>query len=270
MDSEEMIVKKCVILAAGKGTRLKPYTYYAPKPLLKLHGKPILEYIIDGILVHTQIKEFCLIIGYKNEMIRQWCNNYYLRKLESKGIKASFHFIEQKEINGTGGATLLAENWVDGEHFMEVYGDILVFQPIYGRLYRAFASQFQNKQNKTIRYALVGNYTKDPSAGAAIYVNDQNEIINMIEKPPKEATPTNYNNAGLYMFTPQIFEELKNMGLSPRGEIELTAPIIQQIKSRNPPVFIGMTQDEFWCDVGTKEAFDSLESDEFLEKKIIG
>ncbi len=266
-------VRKCVILTAGKGTRLQPYTYYAPKPLLKLHGKPILEFIIDGIVIHTPIREFLMIIGYKGEMIQKWCNEYYFRKMKAKGIPISFTFIEQKEINGTGGATLLAEHWTGSENFMEVYGDILVYQPIYGELYKKFASQFENSEHLdkfNAKYAFVGNYTTDPSSGAAIYVDGSGMVTEMIEKPPKTAPPTNFNNAGLYIFTPRIFDELKKTGLSPRGEIELTAPIIEQIRNRNPPLFIGMKKEEFWCDVGTKAVFEALDLDETLEKKVTG
>jgi NDP-sugar pyrophosphorylase family protein len=263
-------VKKCLVLAAGKGTRLRPYTDHTPKPLLKLQGKPILEYILEGIIKLTPIREFCMIVGYKKEMIEEWCQNEFSKRMESEGNPISFKFIEQKEINGTGGATLLAKEWVGSENFMEVYGDILVFHPIYQRLYQKFSTQLEQSGNQSLKYTLVGNYTSDPSSGAAIYVDENNVITDMIEKPPKDAKPTCFNNAGLYVFTPKIFEELENTGLSPRGEIELTAPIIQQIKEKDPPLFVSMTKEEFWCDVGTKQVFDELEIDESLKKRIIG
>ena len=68
---------KAILLAAGKGTPLRPLTDTTPKPLLPLHDHPIMEYILDGIS-RAGVKEICLIVGYKAESIETWVNSEYL------------------------------------------------------------------------------------------------------------------------------------------------------------------------------------------------
>ena len=92
-------------------------------------------------------------------------------------------------------------------------------------------------QKNNLEWYLVGNPTEDASAGAAIYYHDY-WIDNMIEKPPKTAPFTDLNNAGSYIFPPVIFELLENTPLSARGEIELTAPIIDRIHQLLSPFLI--------------------------------
>jgi bifunctional UDP-N-acetylglucosamine pyrophosphorylase/glucosamine-1-phosphate N-acetyltransferase len=80
----------------------------------------------------------------------------------------------------------------------------------------------------------------------------------MIEKPPANAPPTDLNNAGIYVFEPFVFPLLHNTPLSPRGEIELTAPIIQEVARGAGPTLVRMGAEEFWCDVGTAAVYEVL------------
>lgn len=251
---------KAVLLAAGKGTRLRPYTDSTPKPLLPLHGQPIMELILDGLLL-TGIREVALIVGYKAEMIQEWVKNTYLPNFDSHPQRkdAKIEFIFQQNVNGTGGAVLLAKNWVGQQHCLVTYGDVLMSWSVYDRIVDIF-------QKNKLDWLLVGNPTDDPSAGAAIYYQDT-WISDMIEKPPKTAPKTDLNNAGCYIFPAQIFPLLEKTGLSPRGEIELTAPVIERVKSKISPYLIKMSKEEFWCDVGTVEVYTRMNQDkEWLAK----
>ncbi len=248
---------KAILLAAGKGTRLRPLTDTTPKPLLPLHDHPIMEYILDGIS-RAGVKEICLIVGYKAELIETWVNSEYLSQenIDQNPWRQDlqFNFILQEDINGTGGAVLLAKEWVGDSYCFVNYGDILMSWSVYERIVDTF-------QKNNLEWYLVGNPTEDASAGAAIYYHDY-WIDNMIEKPPKTAPFSDLNNAGSYIFPPVIFELLENTPLSARGEIELTAPIIDRIHQLLSPFLIKMTQEEFWCDVGTIPVYDRLENSE--------
>ena len=260
-----------VILAAGRGNRLRPYTDDVPKPLLKVVGKPILEYVLVN-LFKSGIRHFILITGYKAEMIEDWIQNEFLVKIYKDYKKElgcdvgsiAFSFIRQKDINGTGGAALLAERHVienKYEDFLLTYGDILVEGKIYQRLVDKYL------QNSHSLY-LVGNHTDDPSSGAAIYYNDD-LIVDFIEKPEKSAPKTDLNNAGIYIFKKTIFEKLHNTGLSARGEIELTAPVIQMVKNGLPIGLVKMSDMEFWCDVGTTTVYEELNTQKDLADKLL-
>src|SRR5687767_3334225 len=109
---------KAVILAAGKGTRMRELTTDVPKPMLKVHGKPILEHIIDG-LAGTGIQEFFIVTGYKAETIEK-----YFGDGNGRGLKIFYG--RQVVQDGTGKAPEVAKSFVGSDDFVLTYGDILV------------------------------------------------------------------------------------------------------------------------------------------------
>ena len=255
-----------VILAAGQGKRLKPYTENLPKPLVKVGGKPILEYVLTH-LIDAGIRHFFIIIGYKSEKIEQWVEEEFVRDIyctyeHQYGKKLGplgFSYIHQEDINGTGGAALLAEEHVlDNGYsaFLLAYGDILVSTSVYKRIIQEYLHDIKNNTKKELY--LVGNLTEDPSAGGALYYS-QDRLTKFIEKPDKSAPKTDLNNAGIYIFNNDIFNRLKFTPRSVRGEIELTWPIIEMLEKENKFIkLIRMTESEFWCDVGTVKVLEDL------------
>jgi UDP-N-acetylglucosamine diphosphorylase / glucose-1-phosphate thymidylyltransferase / UDP-N-acetylgalactosamine diphosphorylase / glucosamine-1-phosphate N-acetyltransferase / galactosamine-1-phosphate N-acetyltransferase len=245
---------KAVVMVAGKGTRLRPLTDTTPKPLLPLYQHPILEYILDGIAL-TGIREIALIVGYKAEMFKDWIGTKYLANRGKVPCRANLKidFIFQENVNGTGGALLLAKDWIGSAYAFVTYGDILMSWTVYSQMVDIF-------QKNNLKWFLVGNITSDPSSGAAIYYTDH-LITGFIEKPPKTAPPTDLNNAGCYIFPPEIFALLAKTPLSPRGEVELTWPIIERVNQKLSPYLIKMTPEEFWCDVGTVPVYEQLQKD---------
>src|ERR1043165_5979968 len=109
---------KAVILAAGKGTRMRELTAELPKPMLKVHGKPILEHIIDGI-IQAGIRDFCIITGFKAETIESYFGN-------GSKPRARIQSVRQLVQDGTGKAPELARQFIGNDNFLLTYGDILV------------------------------------------------------------------------------------------------------------------------------------------------
>lgn len=264
-----------IILAAGKGTRLRPYTDSIPKPLLEIGGHPILEYILTN-LIKVGIRYFVIITGYKEEIIRNWIQNVFCVKVfkESDELYCfqpnagneciGVSFIHQDTVNGTGGAALLAETHIKAngyKDFFLTYGDILVSKLAYQRLIETYLTEEADAY-------IVGNPTKDPSAGAAIYYNGNN-VIDFIEKPDSNAPKTDLNNSGVYIFHKDIFERLRNTKPSIRGEIELTQPIIDMVHEVRTVKLVKVKDDEFWCDVGTVDVYDQLNKDLSWKPKVI-
>lgn len=99
-------VVKVVIPLAGKGTRLRPHTYVTPKPLLPVGGKPVMSYILDD-LKELGVEEIVFITGYLKEKIESYVREEY--------PEFRAHFVEQEVQNGTAGAVLLAEPYIDDE-----------------------------------------------------------------------------------------------------------------------------------------------------------
>ena len=105
---------QAVILAAGKGTRMRPLTYDMPKAMLPVKGKPVLEYTID--FLPEEIDEVIIVINHLGEQIK----NYFGDEWKGRKIK----YVVQEKLNGTGGAIHSCRNLIRGK-FMVVMGDDL-------------------------------------------------------------------------------------------------------------------------------------------------
>ena len=95
---------KAIVLCAGYGKRLQPYTKDYQKSMLLVHNKPILEYILNG-LIYAGFKDLIFVVGYKKEQITDYFKN-------GEKWDVNLHYIEQKYLNGTGGALLECEKLI--------------------------------------------------------------------------------------------------------------------------------------------------------------
>lgn len=193
-----------VILVAGKSTRTYPLTLTRPKPLLPIADKTIIGLLLEQL--EGIADEVVLIVGYRKEMIQEQLGNKW------KNIKITY--CEQKEQKGTGHAVLMAEPFIQ-DRFIAMNGD-----DIYDRI--------DVEQLLKYKYAALVRYEEDPSLFGVFHVDDQNRVLNLIEKP-KEFVG-NLTNVGCYIFDRTIFEILENTPLSERGEIELTSAVLTLAK----------------------------------------
>jgi NDP-sugar pyrophosphorylase family protein len=222
---------KGVLLAAGKGTRMMPLTARRPKPLVPVCDRPIIEHILCGAR-DAGIDHFCLIVGYKGDMLQE-------RLGDGSRLGMRIEYVWQEQALGTGAATLLAEEFVGEEPFFLGWGDILVPPGNYGAVVEAYREPGAE--------AVLGlNYVDDPWEGAAVYVRD-GFIDKIIEKPAQGASTTNYNNAGLFVFRPDVFDRLRECVPSARGEIEMP-DAIQAMLGDGVPIR-GVPIEGYWSDV---------------------
>lgn len=237
---------KAIILCAGHGKRLKPYTDKIQKTMLQLHGKPFLEYVIDG-MKYAGFRDILLVVGYQKEQIIEHFQT-------GENWNMNIQYIEQKELNGTGGALLLCEKFIHDEHFFLTWGDILVPYKVYKEVHTIF-----QKENRD--FILVANYTDDPYLGAAIYSDDL-ILTDIIEKPLHGSSKTHLNNCGVFLFSKEIFSVLKTLTPSERGEIEVPKALLIGIKERYWQVRVfEMDKTLFRADIGAKEKYKRLRDD---------
>ena len=237
---------KAVILCAGYGTRMEPYTKEYQKVMIPLHGKPILEYLIQSIK-EAGIQDFVIVIGYRKGQIMDYFK-------EGKNMGIHIEYVYQNNLNGTGGALLLCEPLIKENFFFLTWGDTLVSPKIYEKVIK-----MRDEENE--RFVLVANFVHDPFRGAAIYL-DGNYCKNIIEKPEKGTSSTNLNNAGIFILNNQVFNILKKQKPSKRGEIEVPETIAFGIKHLNWKFrVIQMKKNEFYADFGDKECFEKLKTD---------
>jgi UDP-N-acetylglucosamine diphosphorylase / glucose-1-phosphate thymidylyltransferase / UDP-N-acetylgalactosamine diphosphorylase / glucosamine-1-phosphate N-acetyltransferase / galactosamine-1-phosphate N-acetyltransferase len=232
-------IDKAVLLAAGRGTRMRELTADLPKPMIKVRGKPILLHIIEGLQA-AGIKNFLIIVGYHADNVRDYFGDGSCFGLQIK-------YVTQVVQDGTGRVVELARDFVDQTAFILSYGDILVDRANYRSLVELpedVAAIVSVKQNE------------DVSKGGAVFVNERMEVTDIQEKSkPGEATSPWYN-AGIYAFRPSIFEWTAKLQPSPRGEYELTDAVRRLAQSGKKVKAFELSGE--WADVRDPEILARL------------
>src|ERR1051326_2708157 len=234
---------KSVILAAGKGTRMKHLTADLPKPMLPVKGKPVLERIIDG-LIAAGICEFCIITGYRAEVIEKHFGNR-----SSRGIRIEYK--RQPLQEGTGKAPELAKEFVGSDSFLLSYGDILVAP----KNYKGMVEAFNREKPSGMLTVLKG---EDTSKGAAAVFDSNFCLTNLVEKPAPGTIASPWYNAGIYIFEPVVYEYTAKLTKSPRGEYELPDAIMGMVRTNRRVK--GFELDGYWIDVRDPEELKRAET----------
>ena len=222
---------KAVILAAGKGTRLTPLTENRPKHLLPIGGKPLLEWLLLGF-AGIGVKEVLVVINYKENMIRD-----YFRDGSQLGLKISY--LKQEEMKGTANAFGVAEEFIGDEDFIGIYGDLYISLDNLKKIFSNY------KKNETTMAVIP---VENPSQMGIVQL-ERNKIIDVVEKPAPGTEPSNLANAGLYIFSPNIFKYIAGTSLSSRNELEITDSLKNMIDSGEVINAVEIDKNG-WLDVG--------------------
>ena len=189
---------KAIILAAGEGSRMRPLTYTRPKVMLPIANKPILEHLLVEAS-QAGIREFIFIVGYCDEQVRG-----YFGKGEKWGV--NIVYCNQRKQLGTADALKMAESLVDG-NFLVMNGDIIVN--------RKDIKTLAGKSDNTLSVIEVGDTTD-----LGMVELSKDKVVRIYEKV--KTPPSRTANAGVYLFTPEIFSAISMTSKSPRGEYEIT------------------------------------------------
>lgn len=225
---------------------MKPYTDTYQKTMIPLHGLPLLDYIMEGVML-AGFREFILVVGYQKEQIMEHFE-------DGSNWDISIEYVEQKDLNGTAGAVLLCEETIEGSHFFLTWGDILVPYSVYKSVHDIFE---RDKED----FILVTNYLDDLQKGCEIRCEDDYCTL-MVEKPPPDIQETNLNNCGIFILSTEIFDEIKLLKPSKRGELELPSAISNGISKKNWKVrVLKMEENQFRGDFGDLEVYERLKKD---------
>ena len=232
-------IDKAVLLAAGRGTRMRELTADLPKPMIKVRNKPVLLHIIEG-LQSAGVKDFLIVVGYRADVVKEYFGDGTCFGLRIK-------YATQVVQDGTGRVVDLAREFVCDGPFVLSYGDILVDSTNYQQLISLpddVAAIISVKKNE------------DVSHGGAVFFNQKFELTDLREKP-KPGEPTSpWYNAGVYAFRPNIFEYTSRLKPSPRGEYELTDAIRELAHSGQKVKGLELTGQ--WADVRDPEILAQL------------
>ena len=219
---------QCVILAAGKGTRLKPLTDNCPKPLVKVSGKALLDHIVEAL--PTAVDELIIVVGYRGDMIREYCGaNFHGRNVT---------YVEQVEQNGTARALWLCKDLIRGR-FLFLFAD-----DIHGKADLARATSY-------VRSILVASVSQPEKFGIVVR-NPDGTLGLMIEKP--EHAPSNCASTGAMVLDDNIFKFEPQTPV--KGEYYLTE-VIERYAKEYP---IAVVEEHLWIPIGYPEDITRAET----------
>ena len=226
---------QAVILAAGQGKRLQPLTNDIPKAMVKIKGKPMLQIIIEQ-LKSVNVDEIVVIVHYMKEKIME-----HFGDGSQFGVK--IHYVEQKEMKGTGDALLHAEPYITENKFLCIACDSL----------------FDTKLLKNIlaheTHGVITAKEVENAKRFGILETEGNKVTRIVEKPKNP--PTNLANFSVYLFPKAIFDKLKQIEPSSRGEYEVTDAIQLLIDDKYD---FGYEVADSIVDIGTIEQLQEAES----------
>lgn len=213
---------QCVILAAGKGTRMRPLTEHVPKPLIKVCGKPLLQHIAEAL--PSEIDEIILVVNYLEDQIRAYCGEEFC----GRRVK---YVTQANPAGGTGDALRCAEPLLRGR-FLFMYAD-----DIHGAK--------TLKDVVSYPYAMLVAHSEEPQHFGVLELNDDGTLKSIHEKP--EVPPSNLINIGGMVLDTDIFSYEAKPSAS--GEVYITDMVTAFAKDH--PVVV--LEQYVWIPVGKPE-----------------
>jgi mannose-1-phosphate guanylyltransferase len=228
-----------VILVGGGGTRLRPLTYAIPKPLIPVFNQPLIARIIANLARHG-VSRVVLAASANERRIES-----YLGNGAQLGVELRYSY--ETEPLGSGLAVKQAAKDFDGAFFV-CNGDIITDLDLSTMLAR------HREREATLSISL--SAVEDPSAFGIVELADKDRITRFVEKPARDEAPSNWANAGTWIFEPQVLELIPDEKMD--GSLErLVFPSL----IADGFVVQGFPSDAYWIDVGTSERYLQLHQD---------
>ena len=232
-------IHKAVLLAAGKGTRMRELTNELPKPMIPVRGKPILLHIVEGLRA-AGVTHILIVVGWRAEVVTEFFG-------DGAKFGVAVEYVTQVVQDGTGRVVELAKDFAGADPFILSYGDILIDPANYARLATLGDAE---------ALVSVKHNPEEVSKGGAVFVNERFELTDLREKPQPGEPTSPWYNAGVYAFRPSIFEFTAKLEKSPRGEYELTDAVRMLAQSGRRVRALELTGD--WADVRDPEVLAQL------------
>ncbi len=240
---------KGIILAGGTGSRLFPITKVISKQLIPIYDKPMIYYPID-ILKKCEISETLIISDKHNiKLIKKLLGN-------GKQFKMNFTYKVQNKPNGIPEAFSLGKKFIKKDNMILILGDNILLNT---------SNNFANSALKNLKKGfstIFGYRVKDPERYGVASINNKNQIKTIIEKPKKPLS--NIAIIGLYFFTNDVIEKVKNLNPSKRGELEIVDLIKKYLIVKKLKLKI-LEKKNKWFDTGTFNSI--LDASKFVASK---
>lgn len=226
---------KTLVLAAGKGTRLRPITDYIPKPMVPIHGKPLLEWVLLHLL-SCGLREFVFAVSYLADQIE----NYFA---DGSRWGAAISYSHGAAPAGKAGEIWRARDLIDSEAFLVVPGDTI------SRLDYSELALFHNSHGGLATVAFSSRYRLEVGLAA---IDERNKVTDFYEKA-NLGLPV---STGAYVLDRAILPYIERFGPD-RRLVDLPGDIFPVLLKENIPIY-GFVGDFEWWDIGKISEYEEM------------
>ena len=218
-----------IILAAGKGTRLRPHTETVPKPLLPVQGRPILDWILGAM---PPVERLVVVVNYLSEQIEEY--------LKTQTHVKHWTTLRQEKPLGTGDALMSCKDQVQSDRVMVLNGDDLIGKRDLAKL-------------AGVPMGILAHSVNDPSSYGILFSHADGTLREIVEKPENMTAPQMANIGG-YLFPQRVFDF--ELTASPRGEYEITEAVGRLAADGG----FHVVEADYWLPIGTVEAWNASQT----------
>jgi NDP-sugar pyrophosphorylase family protein len=230
---------KAILLAGGKGTRLRPLTIHTPKPIVPIFNRAFLHYQIDLLKQVPEIDEVILSLNYQPRRIEEVFGDG-----ADLGIK--IRYVVEPVPLGTAGAIKYAGDKLT-ESVVVFNGDVMTQLDL--------AAVIRMHRERQARATIVLTPVDNPSAYGLVETDEQSNIKRFIEKPKPEEITTNHINAGIYVLEPDTFDRIPS-----EVPWSIERSYFPSLIERNE-TFVAYVYNGYWIDIGTPEKYVQVHRD---------
>src|SRR5215203_3721657 len=230
---------KAILLAGGKGTRLRALTIHTPKPIVPIFNRPFLHYQIDLLKQVPEIDEVILSLNYQPRRVEEIFG-------DGTDVGIRIRYVVEPAPLGTGGAIKYAGDKLT-ESVVVFNGDVLTQIDL--------AAVIGLHRERRAKATIVLTPVENPSAYGLVETDAQGNIQRFLEKPKPEEITTNRINAGIYVLEPDTFDRIPSE-VAWSIERSYFPSLIERGET-----FVAYTYDGYWIDIGTAEKYTDVHRD---------
>jgi NDP-sugar pyrophosphorylase family protein len=230
---------KAILLAGGKGTRLRPLTIHTPKPIVPIFNRPFLHYQIDLLKQVPEIDEVILSLNYQPRRIEEIFGDG-----SELGIK--IRYVVEPAPLGTAGAVRYAGDNLT-ESVVVFNGDVLTQIDL--------AAVIRLHRERQAKATIVLTPVENPTAYGLVETDASSNVTRFLEKPKANEITTNHINAGIYILEPDTFDRIPQ-DVAWSIERSYFPSLIERRET-----FVAYVCDGYWIDIGTPEKYTQVHRD---------
>jgi UTP--glucose-1-phosphate uridylyltransferase len=268
-----MAVDLAVVPVAGLGTRLLPATKSQPKEMLPVGRRPVVQYVVEE-LARAGIRRILFITGYGKSSIEDFfdLNQPLIQHLRSTGKEdqlaelaferneVEYAYTRQREQLGLGHAVLVGEPFIGKQPFVCALGDSIIGLHAQSRIVERMIEEYERTgADVVVAFEELSDPREVVHYGIAqprgSVVGDVFELASLIEKPSVSEAPSRLAVAARYVFSPAIFDELRQTPRGKGGEIQLTDAMVRVLQSGGKGIGVRLPPTEPRFDIGNFESY---------------